>query len=281
MSTKSLRQIAGFFWLVCATMLYGQQQINANVSVIIERLPLEKQQRLGNLYQLIATYLSDYDWTGEDIGGPIPVTVQIFLQDASANYEERYAGTFLISNGTDIQYYDKYWKFPYKDGDPLVHLENVYNPFTGFLDFYVYLILAGEYDKMDKLAGSVYYEKAKQISDQALFDANFQKGWKERGELMNYILGDDFKPFREMKDLYFLGLSYTEEDTTQAQKYCEQAIGDLEKIFRNNPENKDAANFVKAHYIEIIDIFKHRSDILRRMNRIDPDHKGAYEQYLN
>ncbi|HDQ46209.1 MAG TPA: DUF4835 family protein [bacterium] len=280
MSVHSLWKYAGIILFAGTAILHGQQ-ISADVSVIIERLSLDKQQRLKNLDQEIATYLSDYDWTGEDLEPAIPVTVQIFLQDVSASHEDRYMGTFLISNGTDIQYYDKYWRFPYKHGDPLVHLPNVYHPFTGFLDFYVYLILGGEYDKMGRLAGSPYFEKAKQISDQAMFDANFQRGWKERAELIHYLLSEDYKPFRDMKDLFYLGLSYIEEDMDMAQKYCEEAVAALEKIFRKDPEHKDAINFVKSHYIEIIDIFKDRPDVLRRMIRIDPDHKGAYEQHMH
>ncbi len=280
MSFKFLGRAAGFVLFAFTSILYGQQ-ISAEVSVILERLPLEKQQRLQDFNEMIATYLSDYDWTGEDLEEPIPVTVQIFLQDASANYEDRYTGTFLISNGTDIQYYDKYWKFPYKDGEPLVHQDNVYSPFTGFLDFYVYLIIAGEYDKMGKLAGTPYFEKAKRICNQAMFDATFQKGWRERGELMDYLFSDEYKTFREMKDLYFLGLSYTNEDPKVMQDTCEQAVAAIEKLLRKDPDNKDVTNFIKAHYIEIIDIFKERPDVLRRMLRIDPDHAGAYEQYLN
>ena len=105
MSFRSLVRVAGFVLFASTSILYGQQ-ISAEVSVILERLPLEKQQRLQNFNDMIATYLSDYDWTGEDFEESIPVTIQIFLQDASANYEDRYTGTFLISNGTDIQYFD-------------------------------------------------------------------------------------------------------------------------------------------------------------------------------
>lgn len=256
------------------------QQIEAQVTLILERLPLEKQEKLKNFSDAIETYISDYDWTGEDFEEPVPVIIQIFLQDNSVSYEARYSGTFLISNGSDIQYYDKYWKFPYNEGDPLLHQDNVYEPFTGFLDFYIYLILGGEYDKLGKLAGAPYFEKARQIADQGMFDARFAFGWKERIELIETILSDSYKPFREMKDLYFLGLSYEYEEPETALKYCAMAIDELEKILRRDPENKDALNFIKAHYIEIIRLFRSKNDVLRRMIRLDPDHKGAYEQHM-
>lgn len=283
--TQALRAGTALFVLVlfffCMTdNLVQAQQIEASVSLILERLPLDKQQKLKDLADDIEAYLSDYDWTGENFDDPIPVSVQIFLQDISATYESRYTGTFLISNGTDMQYYDKYWKFPYKEGEPLMHEENMYHPFTGFLDFYIYLILGGEYDKLGKLAGAPYLERAKQIADQGLFEAKYAHGWKERIELIDYVLSDAYKPFREMKDLFFLGLSYQGEEDETARKYCAMAIDELEKILRRDFEHKDARNFIKAHYIKVIDLFKGQNEVLRKMVRIDPDHRAAYEQHM-
>ena len=257
------------------------QQIKADVTLMIERLPLKKQEELKDFDQVIATYLNDHDWTGEEFENPIPVTVQIFMQDASVSYEDRYTATFLISNGSDLQYFDKYWKFPYQYGEQLIHQDNVYHPFTGFLDYYVYLLLAGEYDKMGKLAGSPYYERSRQIQEQAMFDATFQKGWRERSEDMDYIMSEEFIPFREMKDLFYLGLSYSGEDDKMMKKYCKDAVTALEKIFRKNYEHKEARDFMKATHTDLIDIFKDDPDVLRQMRRMDPDHKGAYDKYLN
>lgn len=277
-------QIATAVFLACLTAISTSavfsQQIKADVKLTLERLPLEKQEKLKDFDERITTYINDYDWTGGENDLEIPVTMQIFLQDKSVSYEDRYSGTFLISNNSDIQYYDKYWYFPYDPSKPLFHNEGVFEPFTSFLDYYIYLILGGEYDKYGKLLGTPFYERVKQISNQAKFNTTFMKGWDEREVLIDRILGKDFALFRQMKDLYFLGRSYIGEEDTTVVKYCSEAINLLDRVLDRDPENKEAQQFVKAHHIEFIEMFQNDPQMLRKLIRIDPEHEETYRQYL-
>jgi hypothetical protein len=257
------------------------QQIRAEVKLLLERLPLEKQQKLKNLAEDIEVYINDHDWTGEIWDKEIPVSIQIFLQDNSVNYESRYAGTFLITNNLDIQYYDKYWRFPYQYEERLLHQDGIYHPFMGFIDFYVYLILGGEYDKQGRFLGTPYYEKANYISEQAKFVNQFIRGWEERTLLVNRILSDSYKPFREMKDLFFLGLSYVGEEDSTARKYCTQSLSIFEKILRDDPYDEEAIRFIKVHHIEYIDIFKEDRDMLEMLMRVDKERAETYQKYLD
>jgi hypothetical protein len=256
------------------------QKIRAEATLLLERLPLEKQQKLKDFYQAIETYISDYDWTGEVWDQEIPLTIQIYLQDHSVSYESRYAGTFLITNNLDIQYYDKYWRFPYQDGERLFHQEGVFDPLTGFMEFYVYLILGGEYDKQGRLLGTPYFEKAKYIAEQAQFNSQFILGWDERNRLIDRILSDEYKPFREMVDLFFLGMSYVGEADTTARRYCNGALDVMDRILRRNPDHPEALQFMKAHHLEYIDLFKGDEEMLRRLMDIDRARAETYEKYI-
>lgn len=278
------RKIA--LWVVLV-MLAGMaaplaaQQITADVTLMLERLPLEKQEKLKNLADDLEVYLSDYDWTGEFLDSPIPVNVQIVLQDQSVSFEPRYAASFLISNRLDLQYGDKYWRFPYQDGTPLFHEENVYNPFLSFLDYYIYLVLAWEYDKMGKFLGTPYYEKARLISDQAKFNTTFAYGWEERGREVEYFLSEANKPFRQAKDMFFLGLSYAGEVDSTARRYCGHAIDLLDRIISRNPNDDTALKFLQAHSTECIDLFKGDRQMLETFIRIDPDRAETYKKQFN
>jgi hypothetical protein len=256
------------------------QQIKANVKLTLERLPLQKQQKLKDFAEVIETYINDYDWTGELSDEVIPVSIRIFLMDNSVSYEERYSGTFLISNNSDIQYFDKYWRFPYQSGEPVIHNENVFHAFTGFLEFYMYLIIGGEYDKYGRFLGTRFYERAKNISIQAKFDVQFMVGWKEREELVDKILSEENKSFRIMKDLFFLGLSYVGEEDSTAHKYCSQALSVLDEILTKDPDNDKALQFLQSHHLEYIDLFKDNQDIIEKLIRLDPEHAESYKQYL-
>ena len=257
------------------------QRVRSDVRLMLERLPLEKQELLKNFSEDMEVYISDYDWTGEFSDEEIPVTIQIFLTDNSVSYEARYSGTFLITNNSDIQYYDKYWRFPYEAGDPILHNENVFDPFTGFIDFYVYLILGGEFDKYGQFLGTPFYERAKQISDQAMFNVQFQWGWQERSELIDKILSEENKPFRTLKDLFFLGLSYIGEEDTTAQRYCLQALAMLEDFLKAHPGHEEAGQFIEAHHLEYVELFEGNRDVLEKLIRIDPERADTYRQYLD
>jgi hypothetical protein len=256
------------------------QKINSDVKLILERLPLEKQKKLADFASDIQTYINDFDWTGIDSDYEIPLSIQIYLQDMSASYEERYAGTFLISNTSDVQYYDKYWRFPHQAEDRLIHDETVYQPFTGFLNFYVNLMLGAEFDKWGDLAGAPFFEKAKQINDQARFDAQFILGWDERTKLLQKIISQDNVPFRKSKSLFFAAINAAEGDTS-VTRTCLQGVSLIEGVLKNDPEHKDALDFMKAHYLQIAEILKTDDEALQRLIAIDPEHKEAYQRFID
>ena len=272
---------------ICAAILVGislpsvhAQRVRSEVRIMLERLPLEKQQKLKDFSEAIETYINDHDWTGESSDEEIPVTVQIFLMDNSVSYEERYAGTFMITNNLDLQYYDKYWRFAYEAGSRLEHNENIYDPFTGFIDFYLNLILGWEFDNYGHFLGTPYYEKAKLLSTQAKFNARFNLGWDKRTELIDRIMSEEYKPFRSMKDLFYLGLSYVGEEDTTAQKYCKHALTVLEGIIDKDPENEEIQRFLDAHHLEFVDVFMSDPEILTRLLKIDPEHESTYLEYI-
>jgi len=263
--------------LFCAYVY--SQSLESSVTLTLELLPLEKQEKLKEFYETIERYIDEYDWTGHEYDEPLTVNINLQLQEASSSFEDRYSGIFMISNNSDMQYYDKYWRFPYSPETILEH-GSVYHPFTGFVDFYVYVILGGEFDKLGPLMGTVFYDKAKQVADQALFDAQFSTGWKERSEFIDRLMSDENKPFRQMKDRYYLGLSYVADEDDMVKKYCREAIDLLDGVLLENPDHKDAINFLKAHHLEIIEIFKDKPDVLKKMMKMDPDRSETYKKYI-
>ena len=275
-----------FCWMWAGMVVLGSvpsvmaQKVQAQVKLMLERLPLEKQQKLKDFADNIESYINDYNWTDESSDDEIPITIQIFLMDNSVSYESRYAGSLLITNNLDLQYYDKYWRFPYEAGEQLAHNENIFHPFAGFIDFYVNLILGWEYDNYGKFMGTLFYEKARLISTQARFNARFNLGWEERSRLIDRLLSEEYKPFRTMKDLFALGRSYVGEEDSTAQKYCGQALTILEDMLSKDSENEEVHRFLDAHHLEFIDVFRDDHEILERLIRIDPQHEGIYRESM-
>jgi len=259
------------------------QEVKAEVTVILERLPVEKQEKLADLEQKIRDYINNYTWVEDRYGGEINITIQMYLEDISVSYEDRYKGHFLISDNVDIQYFDKRWRFPYQPADFLTHDENSFHPLTSLIDYYIYLILGGEFDKYGRFQGTPFYEKALKICELAQFGrGHFHEGWDLREDLVKNLLSKENKAFREMVNIYYLGLYYLDEDINMARKYCRRAVRMIGEALREEPQNERYRQFLNAHYIELIDIFKDSPDksIFEELIAIDPDHEQAYREHL-
>lgn len=271
------------FHFIADNTLYAQK-IKAKVTVTLENLPLEKQERLANFQQIIEDYINNHEWTNNEINVEIPITLQIFFKsDLSTSYEDRYGIQILISDNSDVQYFDKRCRMEYQKGEMLTHSDNNWDSLTSLLDFYLYLVIADEMDKFGRFMGTPYFEKTKLIAEQAKFGmGRFIEGWDIRNKLIQDILSEKNKKFREMKNFYFYGIFYAEQDTNKARKYCSAAIDMIEEIMEQEPEHERCKKFISAHYIEIIDLFKNSKNksIFQKLAKLDPDHFEIYEKYL-
>lgn len=260
------------------------QQLEAQVETDLRTLPIDKQQKLREFADRVMHYINSHRWTDDPWRTKVMLQVQLILEDRSTNAEDRYAGQILIHNNYDLQFFDKRWSYTYMIENNLQHQENSLDSFTSVVDFYIYLILGGEFDKWSTLGGQVYFEKAKSIAEQAKFGmGRFIEGWDRRLDLVAYLLGDRHRPYREMVDYYFYGLSFIREDNARARQHCATAISMLDKILTNDPENEYAKKFVDAHYMEMVEIFRRaiNKEPLRTLMVIDPGHAQIYRDILN
>lgn len=262
--------------------LYAQK-VRVTVELQLDALPDEKREKLVNFKQVLEDYFNNFQWTKDEFQGEFPINLKMLLQDISVNYEDRYKTQFIISS-SDIQYTDKRCRMAYQKGEIPLHSDNNWDSLTSLLDFFSNIIIAEEMDKFGNLLGTPYYEKAKIIAEQAKFGQGyFIDGWDLRVEMIDYLLSDKYKKFREMKDFYFYGLYYAKEDPTKAKRYIKEAVSMLEEIKKEeNPKYARVKNFINAHYMEIVDLFKNSNDrdVFNMLMSLDPDREKIYQDVL-
>ena len=271
--------------LASDSILYAQT-IAATVDLELNALPDEKRKKLQdvNFKQILEDYLTNYKWTKDEFIGDLKVNWTLLLQDMSASYQDRYKAQLVISNNSDVQYSDRRCRFAFQKGEVPVHSDNNWDSLTSLLDFYMNIIIAEEMDKFGHLLGTPYLEKAKLIAEQARFGlGQFIDGWDLRVELIEDLLNDKTKKYREMKDFYFYGLYFSKEDPAKARTYIKEAINILDEVKKEeNPKYKRSEKFLEAHHIEIIELFKDSNDkeLFQKMIRLDPDRANIYSEYL-
>ena len=259
------------------------QRIEADVKVTLDGLSQVKQDELRDFEEKVEHYINSFDWCEDPWETIVYVHLELAPQDISSGAEERYSSVILISNTNDIQFSDKRWRFAYQSEENLIHDEAYLNSFTNAIDFYIYLILGGEFDKWGTLGGDIYYEKARHIAEQSKFGlARYIDGWDRRLDLVNRLLSDVHKPYREMVDYYYYGLSYVNQDNAKARQHCATAIKMLDKITRNDPDNEYAKNFIDAHRSEMIEIFRRakNKEPVRTLRILDPENERLYQDLL-
>lgn len=258
-------------------------QVKANVHVIIDKLPLDREEKMKGFDAVVKEYIQNANWFEEGDAVPVAVSLQLFLTDSPSNFEDRYNCEFLIS-GADVQYFDKRVRFPYQPGDPLVYSEQHIEPLTGVIDFYVNMVLGNELDKYNGFGGDFYYKRAQNIAALGKFvRTEFIRGWTEREELIKRVFKEPFKTFRRMKDYYFFALYVLEENRSDAYKNFRTAFDLMETVMEKKTEMDEPRQFLDAHYHEIIGIFKNydnKDDVFKKLMKIDPDHKELYEKHI-
>ena len=269
-----------------STTLIEAQLLKSTVFLDISRLPQDKQKKLEGLQETIQQYIDDSRWLDEPHDFEVPFTFTIAeMMDISETYEDRYSTKFQASNNRDIQYKDRYCRFPYQMNEPLLRDDFSYDPFTGLIDYYVYMVFGGEMDKRAILGGTPFYQKALDVCMNAGFSqTEFYKGWDERKDLVENIMSEEWETFRKLQAIFFKAkVLYTQGKSNKARQYCRVVILELGKMFDTDPEDVRVKDFLKYHYFEIGELFKDKKDpaLFQRLIELDPSHREDYEKYID
>lgn len=259
------------------------QIFKSEVALDLTQLPETKKERVEGLDDTIRDYIDNSQWFENPLSFEIPITLTMSLLDASAQYEDRYSAQLQASNNRDIQFKDRFCKFPYQMNEPLFRDDNSYDPLTGLVDFYIYMIVGAEMDKRAILGGQPSYEQAKKVCQNAMFgESIFHTGWDKRTELVEKIASEEWETIRKLHAIFFRAKIYHQEGNgAKARRYCRAVVIELGKMFDENQEDEKMKEFLKYHFFEFGPLFEEEKDpaLFQRLIEMDPDHREEYEKY--
>ena len=273
--------ITGCFITLCLAASQALcQKLVATVNVNTEKLIQESREKLANLSSELERYINDYDWTDNEYRYEIPLQVDVFFERAQpTSFEDRYDAVIVLSNATDFQASDRRWAFTYMQGSQFTH-SGQFHPLTGMLDFYIYILLGQEYDKLAKLGGTEYYKKASKIVQLSKFSEFYQSGWKERESHIQQILSDERVPLRELEYFFVQAKQWMRLDNRKtAGQYLRVILIRLRKI---NPELKELNRFYQLHHLDMarwLSLLGMRQE-LEELSRLNPDNAVTYRQFI-
>jgi Domain of unknown function (DUF4835) len=304
MKAKLLAEEKSMKWLALLIMFMSfstvtAQEINSTVTVNYDALGGTDRETVINLAPAIQNYINSYRWTGQDFRGPkIQVTLNIYLQSGSNGV---YSAQAFIGSQRPIyksgnvspmvRVLDNSWQFSYTKDQPLLHDEFHFNSFTGFIDYYMYVVLGFDFDSYDPLGGTKYFQKAANIVAQAQ-NGDFPQGWQpttsgsySRYALVNDALSGKYDVFRTAFYNYeYNGIDMLSTQRDSAQVVIANALNKIADIVLQSGSRSALMRvFFDAKYNEIADALNGYPDkgILQKLSIVDQAHQSTYSKYMN
>jgi hypothetical protein len=280
MDMKALRKIQIILFLVfCAATAHAQLVI-PEVSLDLQRLPEEAQQKLLGLDSIVTLYFADatQPWNRDDFGYDVPVQINIYMTDYSPNpQEDKYKANIIVTNKQETRFDDKRWEFGLRTPVTLPHGQ--YHPFFSVMEFYVWMIIGVEEDKQEKLGGRPFFDKAKQVFLQSS-GSLYYFGWDKRSDLVRDYIADENNTARELSFYYFTGVYFDSiGDYASSGSYLFWAMLKLSELSISQQEL-----FLESHHVELTAalgraiIPRNKLAALKEsLIRIDPTRRTVYE----
>jgi hypothetical protein len=271
---RILLMLSLFFVMVLSA---NAQVLRVTVNSQYDHLALEEQQKLRDLNQSLMDYYNSYAWTEDEYETDIDVTIFIIIETVvDKSYEKLYKAQFQIKSVSGESFYDKEWEFAYQPGYSMDHNKPQFDPLTHFLEFYAYMILAGELDTYEILLGSAFYDKALDLANRGVL-SNYSKGWSTRIKELEKITNVRTRPLREAKPDFFEAMYLMETGhIAEAKKFGRKVLDAVEKVLRDQPNNRYLRIFFDAHYRQFAELFRGDADALTRLINYDNSHRETY-----
>ncbi len=270
------------FLLLIATILHGQF---AEVTVVLdmERLKSNEQQQLQGLEDTFKQFYLNAPWDKDIADLDLVLDIQIVIQSTiELGGEDYYQAQVLFSNRQDQLLFDKNARFPYSPGRA-VQFANEFDPLGAVLTFYAYLLIAGELDTYEILAGSNYYTKAHTLAILTLNQPLVGRDWGARIKLVERLTTN--QDLRRAKAYFFQAfdvLAEEEPDLDHLQETLGSFYKSIDTMTRREGMDRHTTLFLTGHAEEIAEMLARAGmwHELAEMAVMHPDGERFYKSYL-
>jgi hypothetical protein len=255
------------------------QKLVPEVQINVDKMPQEAQTKLQNLQQKLQEYLERKQWVDDDYRYDLKVRINIYFTEYSPGPpEDKYKASITVANLNDANAYfeDRRWEFSLRQGYQFQ--ESEYNPLTSVIEFYIWIVYGMEFDKLEKLGGRPYYDKARYIILESNRSPLFY-GWDKRNERLEQMVSTENTIAREMSFFWDTGMYfYNKKDYWTTKGYFYHVLVRLEKL-----PAEEQSRFLEANYQKLGEALvrvEYSAAIDTVLKVIDPGRAAAYDRIL-
>ena len=288
-------------FLFLFTVSVKSQELNCTVTVNSTQIIGSDKSIFDALEKAIFEFVNNRKWTGNIYDAEERIEASMLINITEQASIGNFKATIQVQsrrpiyntsyNSTLFNYLDKDFEFQFNEFDPLTYSETTFiNNLTSVISYYVYIILALDYDSFSLGGGAPYLEKALSIVNNA--QSTSEPGWKafegdqNRYWLVQDLLRDNYFSYREAYYKYHrLGFDVMAQDMTKGRGEVLTAIKLLENIYTLKPGAFILQVFFNAKSDEIISLFKEattpeKTEVVNLLKKIDAANSNKYGEIL-
>lgn len=267
-----MRKALLFLFLIASITGLHAQELRCDVQVNTPQLRTADPAIFKNLESSINDFMNNRRWTDHRYEPSERIECKLIITIAEELGSDKYKAQATIQSSRPVynsdyktvvfNYNDKNFDFEYAPYQPLDYTENIFiSNLTSMLAYYAYIIIGYDFDTFEKMGGTPYFLKAKNIVNTA--QNTSQEGWRSfeslrnRYWLVDNLLNNRYRKARESDYTYHMeGLDMMYKDREKATSTITNVITALSQVNKDNPNNFLVQLFFNAKSDELLDIYR-------------------------
>ncbi len=285
--------------LIATTLTSFSQDVNCKVQIITQQLSSTDKSVFIEMEKSIFEFINNFKWTNDIIQINERIECNLILNIKEQTGIDEFKATAQIQssrpvyntsyNSTLFNYMDEEWTFRYIINQPLEFNENESRSnLTSLIAYYVYVMVALDYDSYSLFGGTTYYQKARNVVNNAQTQSG--KGWKafdgtrNRFILVDNFLDNNFKPLRQTIYTYHRGgMDVLSQNAENGRNEIKDLLPTLLKLAKDRPNSMALNAFFTAKSEELVQLFSkalpnEKQSIIQTLSDCDPGNSTKYQQ---
>jgi hypothetical protein len=284
-----MHKYIGLILLVLLSFTAKGQELNCTVKVNFDRITDANPQIFKTLEKSLQDFVNNTRWTTRNFSRSERIdcsmifnvsaydnnsfTAMMQVGSSRSVYNSNYQSPVMNVNDKDIS-------FRYNEGENLIFNPNSFDSnLVSLVAFYANMIIAMDADTYEKEGGTPYYEAAQNIASVSQAGG---KGWTQqdgnqsRYFLVNDVLSNTFKPFRETLYAYHINaMDKMADNQKEGKEKIIAALKTLAELYKVRPNAFLTRVFFDAKSDEIVSVFSGgpivpTTELQDVLNRISP-----------
>jgi len=293
-----MRKIFLFVLISLVFRIAPAQELNCMISVVSQQIQGSNREIYDNMQKAMTEFVNNQNWTDHIFKDEERIQCQLMFNITQRVSDNEFEATLQIQSSrpvfgtsqttTMFNYRDNDIHFKYDDFEPLRFNETQYTSnLVSLLAYYVNIILGLDYDSFSPEGGTLFFQRAEAIKNNAQNAA--ETGWKafegtrNRYWLIENLLNDKYRAMRSCIYRYHrMGLDRLVERVDEARSEIADALIELRPAYRENPTAMIFQVFFTAKSDEIVNIFSQsfpdeKNRVISALKEIDPANSGKWD----